>query len=377
MVDSLEKQKKILFAGTLYGDRLKEIVEPETTSYAIQKFNANIVSALKLKYDTCVLSPVKYSGCIPKSEIMEETVYNYIQYNGRFGRVKVLGSSCIYNLKRKDNVIIADALNVMLALGLLLSKKAGRNKVILVVTDIPEDILEHKDTIYGKRFLRNLEKADGFIFLTEQTNKDFNIAKKPYAIIEGIAAERQKQIYKKDRMCVYAGGLDEKNNIRRMIEAFENVAEDGEYLCIFGDGAPECRKYIEDKSRISKHIRYMGTAPNETVLQFEDRARLLINPRTNSGEFTKYSFPSKFIEYLNSGTPALVNKLDGIPEEYYDVVLLFSGDEQSDYEKSIRRALDLSDAEKAEIGERAREFIQKRNGKESVLDKIQELVNKV
>lgn len=376
-MDSLEKRKRILFAGTLYGKRLKEIVESETTSYAIQKFNTNIVSTLKLKYDTCVLSPVKYRGCIPKSEIIEGTVYNYIQYNGRLGRVKVLGAGCICNLKIKDRVIIADALNVMLASGLLLSKKAGRNKVILVVTDIPEDILQHKDTIYGKKFLKNLEKADGFIFLTEQANRDFNMWKKPYTIIEGIAAERQKQVYKKDRMCVYAGGLDEKNNIRQMVDAFENVAEDGEYLCVFGDGAPECRKYIEDKSRTSKHIKYMGTAPNETVLKFEDSAQLLINPRTNSGEFTKYSFPSKFIEYLNSGTPALVNRLDGIPDEYYDVVLLFSGDRLSDYEKSIRRALNLSATEKLEIGERAREFIQKRNGKVNVLDKIEELVKKV
>jgi Glycosyltransferase len=376
-MDSFKKQKSILFAGTLFGSRLKEIIKLPSTSYAIQKYNSNLVSTLKLEHNVCVLSPVQCNTGIPKSEIDDGIEYNYIRHHGCLGRIKVLLCGYICNFKIRDRVIIADALNIMLASGLLFSKKAGRNKIILTVTDIPEDVLRLKNTVYGKRFLKNLNMADGFIFLTEQTNGKFNVRRKPYIIVEGIVAENKKIARKKDKICVYAGGLEEKNNIKQMIEAFENVAKDGECLCIFGDGNPECRKYVENKSRSSKQIRYMGTAPNEIVLMFENNAQLLINPRTNSGEFTKYSFPSKFIEYLNTGTPALINRLDGIPDEYYDVVLLFSGEEMSDYEKSIRMALDLSDEERQELGERARNFIQKRNGKSNTLDKIEELFHKI
>ena len=38
-----------------------------------------------------------------------------------------------------------------------------------------------------------------------------------------------------------------------------------------------------------------------------------VNPRQNNEEFTKYSFPSKTMEYLASGVPVVAYKLDGIP----------------------------------------------------------------
>ena len=50
------------------------------------------------------------------------------------------------------------------------------------------------------------------------------------------------------------------------------------------------------------------------------QATVLVNPRTSEGEYTKYSFPSKTMEYLLSGKPTIINRLPGIPEEYYDYV---------------------------------------------------------
>ena len=46
--------------------------------------------------------------------------------------------------------------------------------------------------------------------------------------------------------------------------------------------------------------------------------RLLVNPRTSEGEYTKYSFPSKTMEYLLAGRSVVINRLPGIPEEYYN-----------------------------------------------------------
>ena len=41
-----------------------------------------------------------------------------------------------------------------------------------------------------------------------------------------------------------------------------------------------------------------------------------MNPRSADAEYTKYSFPSKTIEYLATGVPVVMNRLPGIPEEY-------------------------------------------------------------
>ena len=44
----------------------------------------------------------------------------------------------------------------------------------------------------------------------------------------------------------------------------------------------------------------------------------MLNIRNDEDIYTKYSFPSKMVEYLLSGTPLLTTKLSGIPDEYYD-----------------------------------------------------------
>jgi glycosyltransferase involved in cell wall biosynthesis len=46
------------------------------------------------------------------------------------------------------------------------------------------------------------------------------------------------------------------------------------------------------------------------------KADVLVNPRQNDEAYTKYSFPSKNIEYLLSGNPVVAYMLDGVPEEY-------------------------------------------------------------
>ena len=45
-------------------------------------------------------------------------------------------------------------------------------------------------------------------------------------------------------------------------------------------------------------------------------ADVLVNPRPNNEEYTKYSFPSKNIEYLMTGKPVVAYMLDGMPAHY-------------------------------------------------------------
>ena len=65
------------------------------------------------------------------------------------------------------------------------------------------------------------------------------------------------------------------------------------------------------------------------------RATALINPRKPNSKITRFSFPSKNMEYLSSGTPMIGYKLDGIPSEYYDY--FYTIDDSS--EKSLRNTI--------------------------------------
>ena len=95
------------------------------------------------------------------------------------------------------------------------------------------------------------------------------------------------------------------------------------------------------------------------MLVYQSNSDLLINPRPSEEEFTKYSFPSKNMEYMTSGTPLLTTKLVGMPEEYYEYVYLFDDESVEGMSKKIDEVLSLSEETRKKTGLKAREFILK------------------
>ena len=91
--------------------------------------------------------------------------------------------------------------------------------------------------------------------------------------------------------------------------------------------------------------------------QAEIQASLLLNLRNSIDEYTKYSFPSKMIEYMLSGTPLLTTVLSGIPQEYYSFVYSVDNNDS----KNIALFIDeiLSDKEQLyNLGESAKKFVE-------------------
>lgn len=80
-----------------------------------------------------------------------------------------------------------------------------------------------------------------------------------------------------------------------------------------GDFEGEIKKRAENNAR----IKFFGRVSRQEVLKCEKKASLLINIRDDKDVYTQYSFPSKMVEYMLSGTPLLTTKLSGIPDEYY------------------------------------------------------------
>ena len=60
---------------------------------------------------------------------------------------------------------------------------------------------------------------------------------------------------------------------------------------------------------------------------------MLVNPRPDNEEYTRYSFPSKNIEYLLTGKPVVAYLLSGMPEVYQDFMCTI------DHEKSAAPAI--------------------------------------
>ena len=109
--------------------------------------------------------------------------------------------------------------------------------------------------------------------------------------------------------------------------------------------------------RSHNDIKYMGICSNEEVVKYEQKAMLLVNPRPIAPEYTKYSFPSKNMEYMVSGTPLLTTKLPGMPKEYYPYVYLIEDESPKGIAEILQRISKEEFTVRHEKGACARRFV--------------------
>lgn len=201
-------------------------------------------------------------------------------------------------------------------------------KCYAIIPDLPKDMynlgkIHPVKKMLSRLYVRAAEKVqgcfDGYIYLTEAM-KDVINPEAPYIVMEGIADISQALPPEMEEKApgfniMYAGTLHEKYGIGNLVQAFLNFPHPEAQLWIFGSG--DYQDKIQELSVQDNRIRYFGRVDRNQVLEYERKASLLVNVRSDQDEFTKYSFPSKVIEYMLSGTPLLMTQLPGIPKEYY------------------------------------------------------------
>jgi glycosyltransferase involved in cell wall biosynthesis len=119
---------------------------------------------------------------------------------------------------------------------------------------------------------------------------------------------------------LYTGTLAARYGIVDLLKAFSALDRPDAVLWICGEG--DARDQVEAMVRRDPRVRYFGQVPRARALALQRQASVLVNPRRPEGEFTKYSFPSKTMEYLASGRPIIMHDLPGIPPEYRDHLIL-------------------------------------------------------
>nr|WP_308632901.1 glycosyltransferase [Massilia norwichensis] len=186
------------------------------------------------------------------------------------------------------------------------------------------------------------------------------VGRKPWVVVEGIYDEGsrgQTTVPKESaiKTIFYSGSLDERNGVMRLLNAFQMIRREDYRLFICGDG--DCKQAIETAAASDRRIVFKGQIPRDEVLGYQRAATLLVNPRTSKGEFTRYSFPSKTMEYLASGVPVLMHRLDGIPEEYYEYSYVPEDLSISALASEIERIVEQPSSQLQQKGASARDFI--------------------
>ena len=372
--------------------RNKTIIDPQQKFFRlcidgigkIKKCDTEVLSALPVSSSTVNKYIFKYQKEVTKDGVK----YNYLPFlNGKFMRyISLILATRHYTKKwckqnaKNEAIMIVDPLIPVIAIpSRRIAQKSGI-KVAAIVTDLPTLSTEMKErkesrfkekclSVYQKIADLDLRSYDYYIPLTESINDEINVLNKPHYVIEGFADSQDEKIFTThDDYIMYAGGIYEKYGVKALVDAFLKLKRDDIELYIFGEGT-----YTEELKKISEknpRVRYMGCVTPEKVVEYEKRALLLVNPRPTDEKFAKYSFPSKTMEYLLSGTAVASTRLPGIPKEYFNYMYALDGFTEDKLRKSLDEILSQSKETLGKMGKKGHEFVLKEKNNQVMAQKI-------
>jgi glycosyltransferase involved in cell wall biosynthesis len=250
------------------------------------------------------------------------------------------------------------------ALSVLAASRLTKAKSIAIIADLPHDVYRFrgaKGVLERMDFaaqLRSIKRFSGLVVLTPHIAEDFAPGV-PHLVVEGGVEPAEMPPLGpppdgSERALMYSGALNDINGIRTLLDAFALLPEPEYRLWIYGGGPleGEVRAAAERDGRIV----FGGMVPNDEVLRRQRQATVLVNPRPTGQRIARYTFPSKVLEYLGSGTPVVSTVLPGIPGEYHPHLRL-APDTAAGLAEAVRALCALPAEERRRRGAEAREFV--------------------
>ena len=297
-------------------------------------------------------------------------------------RIKRVLNSLLDN--NSDNKILIYGVHSPFLLALCgISKK--RYKSCLIVPDLPEYMSGNKKMTYllGKKidsiFINiGLNRINSFVLFSSHMREKLNIGNNPFTQIEGIFFNdiNSNKVEKEDHKTIlYTGSLSKRYGILDLVQAFRLIEDENYELLICGGG--DALSEIEKIQKSDNRIKYLGLLTKEEVRKLQKRATLLVNPRHKTDEYTKYSFPSKTMEYMASGTPTLMSHLASIPKEYEEHIYFFDDESIEGMKNKIVEICEKTQSELDAFGKAASEFILTEKNEKKQAKKIVELFERI
>lgn len=371
---------KILYLSSVTSDQLFADLFDKglTTGYVGQKYHGMFIKGLECHMENDDITVLSQPPTSSRSTILKEK-----QRKINFRYVPIIPIPilkqfiaicynffyaffwCLRNIKH-EKVIICSIMRIYQFVPILLISYLFFCKKITIACDIPWMTMTQtkvsKPSLKQKIIIRISKKLcsifDAYILLTESMNKLLNPKKRPYIVVEGFCdinmANKYNRLQEKydKSVIIYAGGLNVKYGIGELIQAVEKIQNYDVELWLYGQG-----DISTNSLKFNTKIKCLGPRSNDEVVDSELKATLLVNPRPTGGEYTHYSFPSKTLEYMASGTYTLTTKLAGIPAEYFNYCGVIEDESSEGIEKAINAVLSLGREELHRRGVMAKEFV--------------------
>lgn len=287
---------------------------------------------------------------------------------------------------KDEKYVIFNVLRIGASIGGLIASKFFKLKTIGVVTDVPGYRVQLENSKSLKIKLSNyfgqmlLNKFDTYVLLSDNMKDILNVDKR-CCVIEGIIDnidlinKKEDKIKTNSFIILYAGSLHYRYGIMNLIQAVQMFNDNNIQLHIYGKG--EAQQDIIEIEKNDQRICYKGIVPRNVILLEEQKASLLVNPRPIDEEYTKYSFPSKNIEYLASGTLTLLTNIPSLPDEYKKFIILAENNSPKELFLKISTVMNMSDNDYRKLGKKAREFVLSEKNKKIQTKKIIEMVDSI
>lgn len=289
-----------------------------------------------------------------------------------------------------DINIIINTPDAILQLSVRIVKWFNRKRIktTLIIPDIPSFVNSMTKYNLTKTILlkildnfaiRQARKHDYLVLLTKQM-MDFIKKPIPFIVMEGLIDQKNLCVsqsicmkQQSQRILLYTGTLASQFGLINLIKAFERAKIPNVELWICGSG--DTADFIREKSTTNTLIKFFGLVSSERALELQQQASVLVNPRTSNGEFTKYSFPSKTMEYLLAGKPVVANILPGMPNEYKSYIISPKDESIDALAECLSMVFAKSDEELENFGRRGQHFvIQNKNAKVQIA-KVLKMIN--
>ncbi len=331
------------------------------SGYQAQKFNSNVVMGLSRFKEVICLSALPYVG-VPAPRIDEtHDGVRYVAVKNTVGKLhkpanllRLVKEGWKICKEHKVEHIVCDAYSLSPNYAARFLSKIFGIPSVGIITDLPGLLGPQKTLSKSVSRMQGFEK---YVLLTEAMNPLVNPKQKPYMLMEGICSNsipRYISAECREKTIVYSGSLWKENaGIEYLVGGFLKAGLDGYSLLLYGTG--ELVPWIEAISREHSNVRYMGCVTNEEMVEIQSKASLLVNPRPSGEEFCKYSFPSKTIEYMLSGTPVLITRLPGIPAEYFEYCYTINQESEEGMAAALRDV--FRDKGRLSVGVAAREYV--------------------
>ena len=257
---------------------------------------------------------------------------------------------------------------------------------ILIVPDLPGKYgIVSGNALKRTLLMRMAEKnmrlsalADKYVVLTKEMVQPLCEGNKPYTVIEGIyyGAKEKPSFREKGHtppVILFTGSLEKSLGMDVLLKAFSLFPENTAQLWVAGSGS-----FTEEIKRAAQQnpaIRYLGFLPKSEIDSLQRQADVLVNPRSATEEYTKYSFPSKTMEYLATGTPVVMNRLPGVPAEYEPYIHFTKESTAKGLADAILQVLRTDPAVLQKQGEEAKAFILSRKSSTAQATKLLALID--